>query len=437
MSICFVVHLVPDQTTGEETGAMPVPGLDAPSVDIIIAARNEAAHLGACLDAIQRQDYRRDSVSIYVADNGSTDDTARVAHSYGVHVVDVPVGNAASARNAATRSGNGSLVGFLDAHCIAPANWLQLMTAQLTEPEIAGAGGPFDFRFADPFAGKIFSASALAERQSFYRHTVGGATSPFPWIPSGNVIYRRSALARAGLFDEKLVALEDVDLSWRLVLSGYRFAFADQASVVHMDDASAVDMIRKFFNYGRGAAVLASIHSVNFSNEKTMTERCASKCFITSDPSTAHSLFYPVARLIARVAYGAGAWSALTLNIESSFDVQRIRPAAKFRKSFTWGDKTLQVSPNCVFWKREEEFVVAVVLGTGLRLLFQDSSNIIFRCLISGCSPDETLKIMCDEFDEEETQIREDLSSFVDELITLGVLISACPSPMDSTDLLW
>jgi cellulose synthase/poly-beta-1,6-N-acetylglucosamine synthase-like glycosyltransferase len=52
---------------------------DLPGVSVIIAARNEAAHIRACLDSLLAQDYPADKMEIVVIDDHSTDATFALA----------------------------------------------------------------------------------------------------------------------------------------------------------------------------------------------------------------------------------------------------------------------------------------------------------------------------------------------------------------------
>ncbi len=61
----------------------PLPdGLDLPTVAVVVAARDEEACLGRCLDALLAQDYPADRLQIIVADDHSTDGTAAVVRRY-------------------------------------------------------------------------------------------------------------------------------------------------------------------------------------------------------------------------------------------------------------------------------------------------------------------------------------------------------------------
>ena len=66
-------------------------------VSVVVAARNSAATLPSCLDALQQQDWP--DLEVIVVDDGSTDETGAVARAAGVRVVSTPPVGASLARN--------------------------------------------------------------------------------------------------------------------------------------------------------------------------------------------------------------------------------------------------------------------------------------------------------------------------------------------------
>jgi glycosyltransferase involved in cell wall biosynthesis len=75
-------------------------------VSVVIAAHNEAAVIGRCLDALLSDG--TNDLDVTVVANGCTDDTAAVARSRGVRVIDLPQPGKAAALNA----GDAAAVGF-------------------------------------------------------------------------------------------------------------------------------------------------------------------------------------------------------------------------------------------------------------------------------------------------------------------------------------
>jgi glycosyltransferase involved in cell wall biosynthesis len=86
----------------------------APSVSIVIPCYNQGRYLGEAIDSARQQSHP--NVDVLVVDDGSTDDTARVAAAH-PSITYLRQGNAgtAVARNRGLRDSRGELVVFLDA----------------------------------------------------------------------------------------------------------------------------------------------------------------------------------------------------------------------------------------------------------------------------------------------------------------------------------
>src|SRR4051794_14695144 len=119
------------------------------AVDVVIAARNEAARLDECLVALGAQDHAG-PITVIVVDDASTDGTADVAGRRGVTVLRGAGAGPAAARNAGVRAGNAPFVAFLDAHSVPQPNWVSTLTARFTEPQLGGCQAAIDNRATDP-----------------------------------------------------------------------------------------------------------------------------------------------------------------------------------------------------------------------------------------------------------------------------------------------
>ncbi|HEX5730902.1 glycosyltransferase, partial [Microbacterium sp.] len=95
----------------------------------VIAAHNEERVIGACLDALIRQDVLGDE--IIVVANGCTDRTAEVARGYGVTVIDLPQPGKPGALNAGDAVVSTSPRVYLDADIVAPDGAIAKLTAGL------------------------------------------------------------------------------------------------------------------------------------------------------------------------------------------------------------------------------------------------------------------------------------------------------------------
>jgi glycosyltransferase involved in cell wall biosynthesis len=184
-------------------------------VSFIIPALNEEWHIGQCLRAIQNVQLPSDvcSVEVIVVDNHSTDRTAELSRESGARVVDITPGNPARARNAGARLASGDWLAFVDADCGLAPDWLVVCGAHLLgDPRAVAAAGvlraPGDDR--------------TWVEKSLYALVHGGQTEaqPVGWLPTFNLLVRRSAFESVGEFDESLTTCEDCDLGYKLARLG-------------------------------------------------------------------------------------------------------------------------------------------------------------------------------------------------------------------------
>ena len=113
-------------------------------VSVVIPSLNDAIMLSTCLRAIAAGTRQPDE--IVVVDNGSTDDTARVAREAGARVVDEPVRGIFPATAAGFDAATGDILARLDADSVPPADWIErLVGAFEADPQLDALSGPGRF----------------------------------------------------------------------------------------------------------------------------------------------------------------------------------------------------------------------------------------------------------------------------------------------------
>lgn len=173
----------------------------APTVSIIVPAHNEEALLGATLDALNAAIAGiGEAHEIVVVDDSSTDRTADIAREHGARVERVTVHQIAAARNAGARAASGTFLIFVDADTIVPAHTLR---AAVETMRSGAAGGG---------AGAVFEPSAprWAHRAITLARWIMRTAN---WAPGCFFFARRDAFERAGGFDERYFASEEIHLS--------------------------------------------------------------------------------------------------------------------------------------------------------------------------------------------------------------------------------
>jgi len=118
---------------------------DEPLVSVIIPAVNEAATLGATIAAI-RSETR--PFEIIVVDAQSSDETRAIATAAGARLVPCARRQRAHQLNLGARQAWGSILLFVHADTLLPANGLDRVAEEMRNPEIVG--GAFRRRYASP-----------------------------------------------------------------------------------------------------------------------------------------------------------------------------------------------------------------------------------------------------------------------------------------------
>jgi glycosyltransferase involved in cell wall biosynthesis len=397
---------------------------EVPTIDVIIPALNEARYLGACLESIAAQRYPLEAVTVFVVDNGSTDTTVAIAEGFKTNNLRIRVlrqerrGPAAS-RNTAIREGRGELLALLDGHCIVEPQWLSALAERFTLPQLGGCQATTVSRATSPRVQRYLDSSGELSNERILDDTVLGKRNLYPWILSGNSMYRRAAIEPLGGFDEGLRACEDVDLAWRVVLTGYQLAHEPKAVAVHYDTNSWWRFVRKGLGYGAGAAELARRYEPHGAKNKFAPAALLS----ASIDRSLSSLFYTVGYRVKATRMRLGMDRAPSEHASTAV-------AQQFRPWFGWtSNDSMRISDRTVYWFREgstpESVVVHVPSRT--RLVLDGVGNDIWRELAAAHSRDETAEAISSCYGISSVTARADIDDFVEELID-GAFVERRPA---------
>jgi glycosyltransferase involved in cell wall biosynthesis len=202
-------------------------------ISVVLPTYNRSGLMATCIASLEAQTLAASAYEIVVVDDGSTDDTARVAASIrsasraqltyvlGAH------GGPAAARNLGIRTARAPIVAFIDDDCTADSSWLQEILR------------PFDTSGTTGVEGAVLRGLGCTPFTHFVENLHGRL------YLTANVAYRRDALLAIHGFDESYhhAAAEDWDLAFRLIQRGGRIVFQPTAQVIH----AAVPVSGRYF----------------------------------------------------------------------------------------------------------------------------------------------------------------------------------------------
>ncbi len=238
-----------------------------PTIALVILNWNGVSLFRQFLPSVLRYS-REEGVTVYVADNGSTDGSADFLrhHFPEVHLLELGENfGFAGGYNRALARVPADIYVLLNSDVEVTAGWLKPCLERLAEDhriaavqpkiksstrrghfEYAGAAGGFLDRWGYPFCrGRILSETEEDHGQ------YDQAISLF-WASGACLLIRSAAFHHAGGFDEDFFAhMEEIDLCWRLKNQGWQIFFEPESVVYHLGGATlSYQSPRKvFFNF--------------------------------------------------------------------------------------------------------------------------------------------------------------------------------------------
>ena len=171
--------------------------MTAPLVSVIIPVYNGARFLAESIASVLAQTYR--PLEVIVVDDGSTDESARVAQDFPVHYCLQPHGGPGAARNYGVTQARGELLAFQDADDLWTADKLSMQVDYLlAHPAVQYTITRGRFFLEPGCTGTPPLSSAFLSRD--YR---------LPLFQT--LVIRRQAFERVGWIDTQLPTSEDVD----------------------------------------------------------------------------------------------------------------------------------------------------------------------------------------------------------------------------------
>ena len=202
-----------------------------PKVAIFTLSYNSEKWIPNYLKAIKEIDYPSENLSLHILDNASSDS------SYDVLVKSVngskdfpfPVLIQKSDKNLGFAGGNNFLLKSLKEN---EAEYVFLLNID-SEIDTNCISKLIKTAQKDPSIGMVEAKQLPKEHPKWY----DPQNFETGWCSGGGVLIKKEAIERVGFFDERyFLYCEDVDLSWRMWLQGYRCLFCPEATYHHFTE---------------------------------------------------------------------------------------------------------------------------------------------------------------------------------------------------------
>lgn len=222
-----------------------------PIVSVIIPALDEQEHIGDQLEALSRCVFEP-WWEVIIADNGSKDDTVRIARSWQSQFPDLQVIDASArrgcgaAKNLGAAAASGEILAFCDADDIVEPGWLAALYDACSQADIVGGSSRIFVAADGPGYG----------RDDGFQQRLQTLLGFLPFADGCNFAIRRTVFERLGGFDETITYAENVDLSWRGQLAGNTLGFATNARVHKRERADTGALVKQFYRYGKSDVLL-------------------------------------------------------------------------------------------------------------------------------------------------------------------------------------
>ena len=205
-------------------------------ISVVIPLYNKAQSIRKTLDSVLAQTYK--DFEIVVVDDGSTDGSADVAEAtllasrlspLAFRLIRKPNGGVSSARNAGILAAKGEYVAFLDGDDLWHPEYLETLHRLILDyPDASLYGIGCTTIHGDKIPENVPPSTLRGEVEDVWNNYPGY------WTGSSSSS-SRARLLEIGLFDTRMTHGEDIDMWWRLLLSG-KGVFDNRVLAYHRQD---------------------------------------------------------------------------------------------------------------------------------------------------------------------------------------------------------
>lgn len=197
-------------------------------ISVICPIYNEEKYIARCIDSILTQDFPKEEMEVLFVDGMSTDRTREIVKSYSdqhsfIHLLDNPYKIVPCAMNIGIKVAKGDIIIRLDGHALYPSNYFsELVRWHGLLPDAWNVGGVCETRVVNSNVVSESIAKVMSDRfgvgNSTFRTGSNKEYIEADTVPFG--AFKSFVFEKIGLYNEKLVRVQDIELNKRLKHAG-------------------------------------------------------------------------------------------------------------------------------------------------------------------------------------------------------------------------
>jgi mycofactocin system glycosyltransferase len=154
---------------------------------------------------------------------------------------------------------HGEILAFLDSDCVADPLWLRELIPAFSDPSNGAVGGTVDSYYDNKGLDCYEKVKSSLNMGSWPKSS--REVNHFFYLPSCNLLVRRSLFLQLKGFKEDMHVGEDVNFCWRLQDQGHRIEYKPAGTVYHKHRNTIRQFCARRFDYGTSEPLLQKFHS--------------------------------------------------------------------------------------------------------------------------------------------------------------------------------
>ena len=232
-----------------------------PKISVVICAYNVSKGINNILNSLKKQTFK--DFEVIVVNDGSTDDTSKIAIKGKARVIDKPHEGLSAARNTGINNSKADIVAIIDADCHATPVWLEEAYKEIMKGEKFVTGNtkiPKSTFLGDcvsalgyPGGGHLgFDKMWPVDKDGYTNHIAGG-----------NCAFRKEDITKLGAFNPKLtITADDVYLSMKIFKSGIKIKYNQNMVMYHPPRKDLKSFILWHYSRGKGQYFFKSVYFI-------------------------------------------------------------------------------------------------------------------------------------------------------------------------------